>query len=78
MKIKLETLRIKNGYTQSEMAKKLDIPVSTYYVYETGKRKVPTDVAKQIAKILKEDINNIFLPATFTLSKINNNKDDIA
>lgn len=78
MNIKLETLRIKNDYSQSEMAKMLDIPVSTYYVYETGKRKVPIDVAQKIAEILNEDINNIFLPATFTLSKINNNKNHTA
>lgn len=72
MKKDLETLRAKNGYSQSEMAKMLQIPISTYYVYESGKRKVPIDIANKIANILGVDINNIFLPATFTVSKTNN------
>lgn len=73
MKGTLETIRIAKGYSQSEMARKLDIPTSTYYVYETGKRKVPMDIAEKVSEILGEAINDIFLPATFTVSKTETN-----
>lgn len=69
MKKSLEELRIESDYSQSEMARMLKIPTSTYYVYESGKRKVPSEIAEKIAKIFSKDINDIFLPATFTVSK---------
>lgn len=65
----LETVRKEKGFTQEKMAEMLCIAVSTYNQYESGKRNIPTDIAKHISEILEEDINNIFLPQKFTVSK---------
>lgn len=54
---------------QVEMAKKLNIPVSTYNVYENGRRTAPVDMALKIAKILGVEIEEIFQPVTFIVSK---------
>lgn len=66
----IEQLRKNKNINQTKMAKMLNIPVPTYNMYENGNRKVPEDIAKNIAKILEVDVEDIFLPATFTVSKI--------
>ena len=68
----IEQLRKDKNISQTEMAQMLKLPVSTYNVYENGNRKVPEEVARNIAKILDVKIKDIFLPATFTISKRNN------
>ncbi|MBC8590650.1 helix-turn-helix transcriptional regulator [Wansuia hejianensis] len=68
----LETIRKSKNISQVEMAQKLSIPVSTYNVYENGNRKVPEEIARNIAKILNVEVKDIFLPATFTVSKTKN------
>lgn len=72
MILNLELLRKSKNISQVEMAQRLNIPVSTYNVYENGNRKVPKEIARNIAKILNVEVKDIFLPATFTVSKINN------
>lgn len=68
--ISLAEARKLKGITQTEMAKILGIGVSTYNLYENGGRKVPEKIATKIAHILGVDKEEIFLPATFTVSKI--------
>lgn len=67
----IEQLRKNKNISQIEMARRLDIPVSTYNMYENGNRKVPENVAKKIANLLDVKVEDIFLPATFTVSKTN-------
>lgn len=75
MKMSLADIRNKKGKTQAEMAKLLGIGVSTYNLYENGGRKVPDRIATKIAQILEVNKNDIFLPATFTVSKTEQNTD---
>lgn len=69
MKKTIGELRNKENLTQIEMAKILGISVSAYNMYENGNRKVPEQIASKIAQILKVNMEDIFLPATFTTSK---------
>lgn len=57
------------GFSQKEMAQRLNISPAAYYFYETGTKSCPANVAIQIAKILKIRINKIFLPSRFTICK---------
>ena len=66
----IEDLRKAKDILQIEMAKTLDIPVSTYNMYENGKRKVPSEIAYKIAKSREVEVEEIFLPASFTIRKI--------
>ena len=69
----IEQLRKSKNISQMKMAKMLDIPISTYNVYENGNRRVPEDIARNIARILGVEVEDIFLPATFTVSKTKEN-----
>lgn len=65
----LENARKKRGYTQEQMARKLEIAVSTYNQYEKSARNVPVEIAEKISNILETDMLDIFLPKKFTISK---------
>lgn len=69
MVVHLVDIRKASGFTQEQMAKKLEIAPSTYNQYETGARKVPENIATRISVILKVDRDKIFLPTKFTVSK---------
>ena len=59
MRKKLIELRKKRGYTQEQMAKKLDVARTTYTGYEKGNVSPSLEVALNIKKILdykKDDI----------------------
>ncbi len=60
MKYNLAEIREMKGLTQSDMAEKLAIGISTYNVYENGSRRIPKRIAEKIALILDTDIDNIF------------------
>lgn len=66
----LEFLRTEKDYTQSYMAENLSITTSSYCMYEKGQRKVPKNIATEIAKILGVEKEVIFLPSTFTVSEM--------
>ncbi|NLY44741.1 MAG: helix-turn-helix transcriptional regulator [Tissierella sp.] len=68
----LKKIRLNQNKTQEQMAELLNIGVSTYNQYENSGRNIPFDTAKKIAEILAVDINDIFLPIKFTVSKNNN------
>lgn len=66
---KLKEARIKTGKTQEEISKEVGIAVSTYNMYEKETRRTPIKTAKKIAQVLNVDVEDIFLPQTFTVSK---------
>lgn len=55
--------------TQEEMARILDIGLSTYNQYENAQRTIPSDTAAKIAEVLGVPQSQIFLPVKFTVSK---------
>lgn len=65
----INKIRNEKGITQSFIAKKLGIAVSTYNMYEKGKRKVPEKIASRIAQLLEVERDIIFLPVAFAVSK---------
>lgn len=67
--IDLKEIRLQNNKTQQEMADLLGIGLTTYHQYESTDRDVPYIVAKKIAEIFQVNIEDIFLPTRFTLSK---------
>ena len=69
MKNNLCEVRKKSGYTQYDMAKRLNISIAAYNQYENGNRSVPFEIVKKICEILNVNKDEIFLPKTFTVSK---------
>ena len=55
----LRELRMKKGYTQEDVAKKLQIDRTTYTKYETGQSEPDLGTLKQIAKLFNVDYNTI-------------------
>lgn len=51
--MKLKELREENCYTQSQVAKYLNIKQNTYSQYENEKRQLPIDVLIKLAKFYK-------------------------
>lgn len=66
---RLETLRTDKGLTQEELAANVGIAVSTYSMYANGHRMIPRKVAERIAHVLDCELDDIFLPEKFTVSK---------
>jgi len=66
----LQNYRTKKEYTQAYMAKKLGVSIAAYNLYENGGRKIPIRVVLKIIEVLEiENIDEIFLPSSFTLSE---------
>lgn len=65
----LKELRLDNRKTQQQMADLLGIGLTTYHQYETSDRDIPYKVAKGIASIFNLQVEEIFLPTRFTVSK---------
>lgn len=65
----LSELRKEKGYTQEQLAKQLEIAVSTYNQYEKGTRSVPAPIAERISSIFNVQTGDIFSPKYFTVSK---------
>ena len=65
----LKSIREANCMTQQDVAKHLDIPISTYVMYENGSRNIPKDIVDKLVVLLNIKNNNIFLPTRFTISK---------
>ena len=62
--------RLKKGFTQEYMAQRIGISTPRYGMYEMGKRKIPREIAMQIAEILEFDeaeFDNIFLPCKYSI-----------
>lgn len=52
----LKQIRKSCGYTQAELAKKLDIPQQQYSRYETGVNKIPLEMFLKIIDVCGYDI----------------------
>lgn len=71
MREKLIEVRIKKGYTQEQMANKLNIARTTYTGYEKGNVNPSLEVALIIKKILNYKKDDIF--SNSNVSKTNKN-----
>lgn len=69
MENKLRLKRMQHKHSQTDMARKLNIAISTYNMYENENRRIPLKVAKEISNILKCEVDDLFCPATFTIRK---------
>jgi transcriptional regulator with XRE-family HTH domain len=65
----LSEVRNNKKLTLEKLAGDIDIPVSTYYLYETGKRKIPAEVVEKLCKRLRLSKANFFVPSTFAVRK---------
>lgn len=70
MREKLIEVRKKKGYTQEQMAEKLNIARTTYTGYENGNVSPSLETALNIKKILNYKKDDIFL--TSNVSQTNN------
>jgi transcriptional regulator with XRE-family HTH domain len=55
----LSKARYDRHYTQSQIARALNIPQPTYANYETGVRKMPISILKMIADLLQVSIDDL-------------------
>lgn len=62
----MEKKRQERGFTQQFMADSIEVSVGCYNMYENNQRKIPKNKAEAIAKVLECEINDIFIPFTFT------------
>ena len=72
IKENLVKYRKEAGHTQKTMADKLGISESYYNHLENGNRRMPLNLALDIAAILNKTPNEIFLPGNFPKRKVNN------
>lgn len=56
----IKIYREKSGFTQQQMAEKLNIAVSTYNMIENGKRGISLYKAKKISILLDVSIDELF------------------
>lgn len=62
----MEKKRQEKGYTQQLMSENIDVSVGCYNMYENNQRKIPKQKAEAIAKLLDCEVQDIFIPFTFT------------
>ena len=67
---KLEEKRRKENFTQAFMAESINVSLGCYSMYENNQRKIPREKAELLAKILKCEISDIFIPSNFTNCEI--------
>lgn len=60
MNRKLKAARVENGLTQIQLAKMIDMPISTYRRKETGESEFTINEAIKIATILDKSVEEIF------------------
>lgn len=66
----IERRRKEKNYTQQYMAEKIDTSIGCYNMYENNQRKVPKEKAILIANVLECELDDIFVPSSFTVSEI--------
>lgn len=69
----LSQIRTDHRDTQEELAKYLGLPISTYNLYEKGRRSIPRDIAVRISEKYSIPIDDIFLPSKFSIREHNDN-----
>lgn len=66
MRKKLIEIRKKKGYTQEQMAERLNVARTTYTGYEKGNISPSLETALKIKKILNYKKDDIFLTSNFS------------
>lgn len=61
--ITVKAARVNRGYSQDYCASKLGISRSTYIAYENGKAVPSVNMAKDMAKLLGQDLDDIIFAA---------------
>lgn len=61
--ITAKAARVNRGYSQGYCASELGISRSTYIAYENGKAVPTVDMAKRMAKLLGQDLDDIIFAA---------------
>lgn len=64
---KLIEIRKERGLTLEEVAKAVGISTTAVHYYEQGKRKIPKEIAEQMADFYGVEQDKIFLPETFSI-----------
>ncbi|MDE6441806.1 MAG: helix-turn-helix transcriptional regulator [Clostridia bacterium] len=59
MKMRLKELRVEHGYTQNEIAEKLNIKQNTYSQYESGVREIPLGSLVRLATLYDTSVDYI-------------------
>lgn len=59
-RLKLKAARVEKGFTQEEMAKRMNMPISTYAAKELGKNKFNETEIAQLSNILDKDVIYFF------------------
>ena len=57
MELKIKELRVKQGYTQAELARLLKLSPSALAMYERGERKPDIETIDKLAQIFNVDLN---------------------
>ena len=66
----IEKRRKEKGYTQQYKAENIDTSIGCYNMYENNQRKVPKEKAILISNVLGCELDDIFVPSSFTVSEI--------
>lgn len=66
----MEMRRKEKLFTQEALARRIGVAPSTYSQYASGSRLIPLEKSKLIAAALECSIDEIFLPAKFTVREI--------
>ena len=64
----LKSYRIRLGYTQEQMAKKLNVSRNTYCDYEVNPQKLRIETLQDIAEILQCELSDFFVQINVTNS----------
>ena len=59
IRLRIKNLRLDNNKSQKELAKYLEIDLSTYNKYEKGSRKLSNDVVKKLAEYYEVSVSDI-------------------
>jgi DNA-binding XRE family transcriptional regulator len=66
----IEKRRKEKGFTQQYMAERIESSLGCYNMYENNQRKVPKEKALLISEVLECNLDDIFIPSSFTVSEI--------
>ena len=58
-RLRIKNLRLENNKSQKEIAKYLEVDLSTYNKYEKGSRKLSNEVVKKLAEYYKISVSDI-------------------
>ena len=58
-RLKIKNLRLENNKSQKEIAKYLEVDLSTYNKYEKGSRKLSNEVVKKLAEYYNISVSDI-------------------